>query len=273
MTGAPPAVELGEGAGQVLAVDGRGRVVAVYRRAAYLRLPAGLVALVVPGVWRGPSHVRCGARPGLLAPGDRVDVAGGASLRIGGVVVDLSRATVWRGRLPAPEALAAASAAIFESAPPTALLDPRYADRLAGALHRLDHDDLDGVARALGGLGPGLTPAGDDVLAGILLVRRALGGDAAGPRLEAAVRAVRTTWIAKEMLVWAARGQAVEPVHDLLVALAGGDGPRAAASLAALARLGHTSGADLAFGLAMGLGLRTAHSPRTRNGVARVSPG
>ncbi len=266
--GVPGAVEMGAGAHRILSVDGRGRVVAVYRRAAYLRLPAGLVALTGSDVWRGPLHVRSPLRPELLAPGDPVVVEGGC-LRVGAHQVDLTGCPVWRGRLPRPADLACApagvAAAVFSAAPPSALLDPRFEGRLAVAHRRLRHNDLAGVATALGGLGPGLTPSGDDALAGILLARRALGGPGLEAWLVEVAGGVRTTSVARGLLDWAARGQSVEPVHDLLGALAAGDGAGAVRHVADLARLGHTSGADLLHGLALGLGLGVR--------VGLVSPG
>ena len=236
-------VELGLGARAALAVDGRGRVVAVYRRAAYLRVPGGLVALTTPDVWRGPLHVRSAVAPERLAPGDVVDVVGGSHVRVGRAgVVDLAGASVWRGTLPALTGLAepvtrtapsgrfvspvgdpcrtgdtysperarrvtssgsaadrwiGSAAELFASAPPSALLgDERFAGRLGVAVHRLRQGDLAGVARAIGGLGPGLTPAGDDTLAGILLVARARGGEAAEDGLVAVARGVATTSVA-----------------------------------------------------------------------------
>ncbi len=275
-------IELGEGAREALAFDGRGQVVAVYRRAAYVRLPAGLVALTTDDVWRGPLYTRSLVRPDRLAPGDRVDVVGGCELRVGATSVDLSTARVWRGPLPDPARLTAALALaaaddrgagfadLFAGAPPTALAGPLFADCLGVALRRLDHGDLAGVARAIGGLGPGLTPAGDDTLAGILLVSRVLAGDAAEDGLVAVADGVRTTSVARAFLHWAARGQSVEPVHDLLAALAAGDGPAAAVHLAVLGELGHSSGADLAYGLH--LGLATGLGPGSGVEVARVSP-
>ena len=309
-------VELGLGARAALAVDGRGRVVAVYRRAAYLRVPGGLVALTTPDVWRGPLHLRSAVAPERLAPGDVVDVVGGSHMRVGRAgVVDLAGASVWRGTLPALTGLAepvtrtapsgrfvspvgdpyrtgdtysperarrvtssgsaadrwiGSVAGLFASAPPSALLgDERFAGRLGVAVHRLRQGDLAGVARAIGGLGPGLTPAGDDTLAGILLIARARGGEAAEDGLVAVARGVATTSVASAFLEWAARGQTVEPAHDLLVAIAAGDAPAAAAHLSALLRIGHTSGADLAYGLHLGLSHRSEWHGRALRGTAR----
>ncbi len=125
---AGPEVELGEGARVVLAADGRGQVVAAYRRAAYVRMPAGLIALTTADVWRGPLHVRSPVRPDRLAPGDRVDVVAGLEMQVGPTTIDLSKACVWRGALPHPGRLAATGdlARVFAGAPPPALAEPRF---------------------------------------------------------------------------------------------------------------------------------------------------
>ena len=227
-------IELGLGAHEVLAAGGTGTVVAVFSKAAYLRLPAGLVALTTMAVPAGPIHARgpfptCG-----LAAGDRLAVQGSVA------GVDLAGARVWRG--PPPD-LDRFDARILDRAPASALA--AYPDQVFRAVEHLAAGDLAGVVDALAGLGPGLTPAGDDALAGILLVA----GDRAGA-IEAADRA-RTNDIARAFLGWAARGQSIEPVHRLL---AGGGH----AALADLLRFGHSSGADLAFGLRLGLRERIA---------------
>ncbi|MDQ1426756.1 MAG: hypothetical protein QOK39_232, partial [Acidimicrobiaceae bacterium] len=95
-----------------------------------------------------------------------------------------------------------------------------------------------------GGLGPGLTPSGDDTLAGILLAAR-LRRPEAEDHLVALAKTVATHEISRAFLLWAARGQSIEPVHRLLA----GD----ATAARDLAAFGHTSGADLALGLRYGL--------------------
>ena len=111
------------------------------------------------------------------------------------------------------------------------------------------------AVEALAGLGPGLTPAGDDVLAGVLLVARARGGPAAEPALVHAAAEARTNDVARAFLAWAARGQSIAPVHDLLTAAVTSDRAGATSALRRLLAVGHSSGADLAFGLRLGLGL------------------
>jgi hypothetical protein len=116
-------------------------------------------------------------------------------------------------------------------------------------LDALRAGDLAACAAELGGLGPGLTPAGDDTLAAVLLHRRC-----ADPAAEAVLRSVAssvgTGVIAAAYLGWAARGQALAPAHDLLRAGAGGDEDKALAAAMELSRVGETSGADFCLGLA-----------------------
>lgn len=248
-------LELGAGAEAVLAAGGRGSVTAVFRNAAYLRLPAGLFALTTDDVPSGPLHAR-GALPiQRLVAGDPVTVTA-SHLYAGGVTVDLAGATVWRGPLPSAGELAAGAGVALEvlvGARPSALADADFEPRLAGAVAHLDRGDLAGVVDALAGLGPGLTPAGDDTLAGILLVTRARLGPAAEPALVEQAQRARTNDIAGAFMAWAARGQSIEPVHRFLTASAGQDAACATAALADLLRFGHSSGADLAFGLRLAI--------------------
>jgi hypothetical protein len=246
-------VELGAGAEAVVAAGGRGSVAAVFRKAAYVRMPAGLFALTTGDVPAGPLHARGAIPIGRLAAGDPVTVTADR-LRAGDVVIDLAGATVWRGALPPPAELRAGTVLdVLAGAPPSALAAAEFQPRLTTAIGHLDGGDLAGVVDALAGLGPGLTPAGDDALAGILLVTRARLGAGAEPALIAQAARARTNDIAGAFLAWAARGQSIEPVHRLLAASAEGDAEGADAALADLLRFGHSSGADLAFGLGLGL--------------------
>ena len=104
--------------------------------------------------------------------------------------------------------------------------------------------DLPELAAYLGGRGPGLTPAGDDCLAGLFLVAHLTGSD-----VTALADTVPTNDISLAFLHWAARGQSIEPVHRLLMS---GDRASADRALDDLLRFGHSSGADLALGLRVG---------------------
>ncbi|MGW5683679.1 DUF2877 domain-containing protein [Nonomuraea sp. NPDC003754] len=117
------------------------------------------------------------------------------------------------------------------------------------------------AAEQLVGLGPGLTPSGDDVLAGLLVALRHLGAAARVGRavwladwLAAAVTfdaGTRTTPISATLLHCAARGEASPEVTGVLRGIAGLQPLEPA--LRRLLRLGHTSGADLAQGVRIGL--------------------
>ncbi|HLF40370.1 MAG TPA: DUF2877 domain-containing protein, partial [Acidimicrobiia bacterium] len=101
--------------------------------------------------------------------------------------------------------------------------------------------------------GPGLTPAGDDVLCGLLLARRALGGPATERALLAVVDGLPTTDLSLAFLRWSARGQQVAPLHDLLGAAASGDPAAARDAAGRLAAFGATSGRAMAHGVRLAL--------------------
>lgn len=107
------------------------------------------------------------------------------------------------------------------------------------------------AADRLLGLGPGLTPAGDDVLAG-LFVAAQLAPYAARP-LDVLARHVRgrahgrTTALSATLLRCAADGHGVPELIAFVEAVGGGG--HASAAYAELARVGHTSGRDLAVGV------------------------
>lgn len=122
------------------------------------------------------------------------------------------------------------------------------------------------AAARLVGRGPGLTPEGDDVLAGAAAGLRALGPAAGlepGP-LDRLARSLcppdvrrRTGALAATLLeMAAAEGAAPEPVHRLIA-----PGDRAAA-LADLRRLGASTGDAIAAGVALAARFLTASTPR-----------
>ncbi len=102
------------------------------------------------------------------------------------------------------------------------------------------------------GLGPGLTPSGDDVIAGLLIAAHYLGkGRAASAlwrRLES-VAGVRTHQISLAHLSAAGQGMGAAPLHDLLDALIENRTEAIAKALDAVAKIGHCSGWDAVGGL------------------------
>ena len=113
------------------------------------------------------------------------------------------------------------------------------------------------AATGLIGLGPGLTPSGDDLLAGLLIgTARAGGTDVA--RLGRACLAAatgRTTDVALARLGHAARNTVEEVQETVLTSLLGTDDAALDAAVARAARWGHTSGVDTLVGLFLGLRL------------------
>jgi Protein of unknown function (DUF2877) len=243
---------VGGHAAAVLA-SGDGEVMAAYRKAAWVRLPGGLVALTAPAVPPGPLHVTLDGPP-PAAPGAPVRRVG-SRLRVGGSAVELRGAQRWTGPLPDPgEVRRGADLVVWATAAAaagSALTAAPYREPACHAVARLRDGDLGGAVATLAGLGPGLTPAGDDALAGMLLALRAIEGPGAEPRLGAAVAVAvaRTTRLSLALLRCAAAGQALAPVHQLLGAAARGDRAAALAAATAVAEVGATSGADFCYGL------------------------
>lgn len=126
---------------------------------------------------------------------------------------------------------------------------------LAAALFSTDHTGLAVAVPQLSGLGPGLTPAGDDLLAGLCLTLVRAGATApAGALASALAGAVTaTTPLAREMIRWALDGEAAAHLLALVDdAIAEPAGVQAAA-VATTLRHGATSGADWTAGVLLGL--------------------
>jgi hypothetical protein len=119
-------------------------------------------------------------------------------------------------------------------------------------------------AERLVGLGPGLTPSGDDLLGGTLIALRALGwptaADALAGWLLPRARS-ETHTISYAHLSCAAEGQGAGAVHDTLAALCVRGAPRLREHLAALAALGHSSGWDTLAGVVLVAEVAAASRP------------
>ena len=105
------------------------------------------------------------------------------------------------------------------------------------------------VLAELVGTGPGTTPAGDDVILGVLLGCRLAGRSSAVTALCACLPALLpgTTRASRHFLVWAIRGAFASPVRDLAFALQGR--AELEPAFGRLARWGATSGRDVAWGV------------------------
>lgn len=245
-------------------------VVAATPQAAYLALddPDGTtVCVAAADAVRVPCAVIVESRslPALPPPGTPGTVGGGL-LSVGGTAYRVQR--WWRP--PRPRGLGAAPPARLAAA--VRWLTGRVADPLdqggraavadlVGALSAGERP-TDAVIRLLG-RGGGLTPTGDDVLAGALVTLNALGAPAGVP-LAAAVTAAApaaTTTVSAALLRHAARGECIPQLADLLEAMAadvpgvGTESATLARAAGALLAVGHCSGAGLLHGALVALAI------------------
>lgn len=183
-------------------------------------------------------------------------VVGPDSLELGGLVVNPVRWWDPRPALPltTSDDLSVAIGGLPHSVPG---ID---AGPLHSALAVTSPEELVDASVTLLGRGPGLTPEGDDVLAGALAAIRTLGtalgsrpalamlDEAAGALAEAAIS--RTTTFSSALIRCALRGEVAAPAGGLLRALAGRG--NVGANHRDLLRVGHTSGPALAAGIVLG---------------------
>lgn len=239
-----PAEWLGASASALYLIGGSGTVLAILTHDA-VRLPCALVlcgtAAELPLTRLGPAAERRRRRPASIGAG-RVEWAGP------GGIVTVVGAREWaparvRSGAPGRAALDALTLAVTGQ---HIGLDRELIARLGRCV-----DDPAGqyaAVETLLGRGPGLTPSGDDVVAGFLLGARAFGR--AVPGAVAAVAELArgaTTALSARLLRHAIDG---ECVPEFAAALAGLTGPHAPGdALRRLLAVGHTSGCALAHGL------------------------
>ncbi len=135
--------------------------------------------------------------------------------------------------------------------------EKELARSLSAGVARLAHGDLEGGAARIKGLGYGLTPSGDDFLAGFLLGMHAL-EMAAGIDLAAERRAIReasrgANQLSEVMLRSAAEGRCFERANSLIQSLFEGAEADVVAHARRLFAVGASSGADLGVGLLFAL--------------------
>ena len=297
---------------RALARDG-GSVLAVFRRSVYLSHDrSGAIACIGPSaLGAGPLNALAGAGERLpvwedagLTPSDPV-AACGAGIRIGALRVLAFRDAALHDPPRGPCAwkkagLAAALAQLSDA------LAPFELDQgLAPFVHPARRDFLPGTSlidrarpaiaaleswvgaggppprepvERLVGLGPGLTPSGDDFLGG-MMIALAMSGDAdaasalAAPVLAAAPLA--TNRISAAHLGAAARGLGADALHRTIDALASGRRETLARALKALDAIGHSSGWDAMAGAVSALKAierRPAAQPDRRTAAVSAAP-
>ena len=269
------------------------RVVAVFARSFHVKAGADFVCIGDFSIGRGPLNA-------IVDPAGWMGVAGnlgpvGAEARIGQGMIECGRvslvtaaASSWLPppwpRNPEREALTvrlddlahlAREKAPVEGIAHTALsgaaglpvsvlarvAGPRIArlrDWIGAQLMRATHEP---APHDLVGLGPGLTPSGDDLLCGALIALHAIGEMTLARDLYAVIgKAARaaTSPLSAAFLKAAAAGQSAEPLHEIIVALLANQ--NVARPLEAVARIGHTSGWDALSGAILVLRIFAATS-------------
>ncbi len=247
-------------------------VVAAGPAATYLGVDGRLLAIVAPGgvqlpcalvlTAEGLPFARSGqpVGPGRVG-GPGFAVGEGAVHEDGRPVVGIGRWFDPRVRVGDVDSMAMARFAAMVRSQPRAdpLLPVDAVARLAGDLAR---GDVQSTVAALLGRGTGLTPAGDDLVAGVLAALRAVGSPAADElgMHARAIAPVATTRLSAALLEAADVGAVVPEAAAVLRALAGvaarpGNDGTGALERATdrLVGLGHTSGWHLAAGLLVGI--------------------
>lgn len=250
-------------------------VLGVSSHAVWLLVGDGVVVVSTRDATRLPNGVEVATRSGAGLFDSIVHGASAVirpdSIEFDGLVVDLVR--WWDPRPALPNRSADELAAVIRGLPYSVpSIDP---EPLRSAIAAALPGDFLDASEALLGRGPGLTPEGDDYLAGTLAAIRTL-GTVLGSRpalgmLEAAEAALahaastRTTTFSAALIRCAARGEVAMPAGVFLRALAGrGD---VAPSHRDLLRVGHTSGPALAAGIVLGAQSLIQHHATPNGGV------
>jgi hypothetical protein len=272
-----PVLRAGVPARDVCRRGGTGAVAAVFERSFYLRVGEDFLCIGEPAIADGPTTLMVAARvPELGVQNGEPAYVSNRAIAIGDLLLDLDDCETWRPpewpRPCAPARLLATCAALARrmasESPPGSLARAMFADddtvlaRLArprvaqfvgwAKRHRrvptINDSGGHGAARlsppyGLIGLGPGLTPSGDDFLIGALAALDALNQTNMHALLARAIVAAlaRTSPLSASFLRAAAAGHVGENLYAMVAALIGGD---ADAAIAAAKRIGHTSGWD-----------------------------
>lgn len=243
-----------------------GRVVGTFSSGFYVATAETLFAVGGPSIPAGPIHLVLEAPPPPVTDQSIVHLAPDR-LWMASCTIELSRAACHRPTQPSPSLLRTI-------APTLARLDRR--DTVPNdVVHvwkavslAVERADLHAARKLLEGLGTGLTPTGDDVLAGIVLFARWADPLSVVPA-EVAMRAA-TSDLSRCFLTWAAAGQSIQPLHDLidaahqLVSSASLTGASAAndsfdQTVAAVAAIGGSSGKGMLAGLRLAAAAWQAH--------------
>ncbi|MBM3733800.1 MAG: DUF2877 domain-containing protein [Acidimicrobiia bacterium] len=304
--------DIGCCARKALASASVGRVEAVYARGFYIDLAGRwlfLAASPVPGPLTATFRPTMPRGDGVC---DRIEVGDAVHVDAAGIRVDrkflfaTGAARTWSPP-PSPlwtkkslmrglrgldhvarEALPGGGIGVFILGLDTSISAPREARAAVQAVAELGAwlatafttKDLECPPISLGsliGLGPGLTPSGDDFLGGVLIAAHALERPWVAERLYAAIAprlADLTNPISGAHLAAAANGFGNATLHVVLNDILAGRTDRLPGNLADLVAIGHTSGWDALAGIALALRARLSNiQGRSGPGFPQLRPG
>ena len=288
-------------AAEILGNDGEAEIIAVFERCFYVAAPGGILCIGLEALGDGPLHVLLSAPstpllwPRLGVTREAKGWVRGRRLGIGpDLTLDLTALPEWH---PPPWPMAATASIRAGLAEVRMLAAPRcpteglsclvlapgrtQRDRTAEAAAPLVHELQSALQHAIAisqvdarlirlatlliGLGPGLTPSGDDLLGGIFLALSALNQTKLRDRLWAALEPELehlTVEISSAHLAAAADGLAAAAVHAALNALLSHDTATLPYHVQALGALGHSSGFDTLAGIVLTFDAALAAQPQ-----------
>lgn len=270
-----PVVELGLLADAVLRNGGEGEIVAAFQRSIYVSLNGHLICVGSRTLGSGPLHVLCDRwLADRVRVGQSAAVAGHALFVENAPLADFEKASIWKPDpapnwslssltdglkaadaiwrdMPGDDGLASLAGAplsrsslLIAAARPGSDALVRMVER--GVQGGVDEPANEAAIIDLIGMGPGLTPSGDDFLLGGLLALDAVGllamrnilWDICRPHLD------RTNAISRAHLETAALGYGAAALHAAIHALIAGRTELLPHALSVVSDIGQTSGRD-----------------------------
>jgi len=214
------------------------RVWSVHQKVINLEVGDELLALALPQAGGSSRFLTLSALPDVV-PGDVFYPAS----------VDIHKVATWQGPLPSDARAQPTSQCLDSLAEALRILDIRPSVDVLGPLTPKTVD------RWIG-LGPGLTPAGDDVVLGYLAADNHLGQDIEWTKaMHKAVFDVlgQTTTLSAQMLRDALRCDYHESIQRVIAILCALSSENLLTALRCLTRIGASSGASMVYGMQLAL--------------------
>jgi hypothetical protein len=277
---------IGACAARALHEGANGEIAAIFERSFYVVIGGQWICLVPHGGGAGPLNALCRAHDlgdirNSVRVGDAVSIAN-KSINISGLIFPFESAAVWTPALPGmwdkgsvARGLTNFNRAISSRSLPQDGLAMRLRDAVplnSNAVAKAAQGPLQSLRKIIAatlagkasfdinslvplmGLGPGLTPSGDDAIGGALIALHLLGEDRARDTIWQKLSphvAAATNDISHAHLEAAAEGLGHEAIHGIANALLTGNAAHLDEEIAAVYGIGHTSGWDALVGVVM----------------------